>query len=199
MTETPLDATGTRLDRRRAAALAAVSCVAGAVLQLGYGVAAIAVGYPRITEPAFEAVWLLVNLGMAGGLAGWLLLDVAWPRRLALIAGGTAIAGQLLRVAVSIWLIADQSAAVDGPIVAGILLMFAGLGTLGVCTLRGPLTGWPSWAPLTTVAAGIVTAAWYSIDRPTHFVLLGLLWGTAWTAFALTLRRLTVVGHVHKP
>ncbi|MGY4767746.1 hypothetical protein ACXC9Q_12585 [Kribbella sp. CWNU-51] len=170
---------------------AIVVCLGGAVLQVGYGVAAIVVGYPRITDAGFELVWLAVNLGMIGGVIGWLQLDVARPRRLARVAGAAAIAGYLLRVAVSIWLITDPSAPADAAIVASILLMFAGLATVGVCTVRTrQLRGWAAWAPLVTVAAGLFTASWYSIDKPTHFILLGLLWGASWLALGLTLARL---------
>ncbi|WP_132151330.1 hypothetical protein [Kribbella antiqua] len=164
--------------------------LAGAVLQLGYGAAAIVFPYPAIAERGWELVWLAINIGMIAGVAGWLLLDVATPRRLARTGGGVAIAGYLIRIAVSIWLVADPSAYVDPAIVASIILMFTGMGIVGVCTARGPLTGWPAWAPLTTVAAGIVTATFYSIHKPTHFILLGLLWGTTWLALALTTRSL---------
>jgi len=62
--------------------------MAGAALQLGYGVLAVVWPYPLITAPASELVWGVVNLGMVAGIAAWLAIDVARPRWLALIGGG---------------------------------------------------------------------------------------------------------------
>jgi hypothetical protein len=82
-------------------------------------------------------------------------------------------------------LILSPSAAVDSTIVATIALMFLGMGMLGVGTLVGKrLPGWRAWAPLLTVAAGVIAGAFYSLDKVVHFALLGLLWGPAWMLIA---------------
>lgn len=118
---------------------------------------------------------------MVGGVVGWLALDVARPRLVAVVGGGLAILGHLIRIIVSVVLVLYPSAVVDSTIVASILLMFLGMGMVGVGTLLGRrLTGWSAWAPLLTVAAGLITAAFYSVDKVVHFILLGLLWGPAW-------------------
>ena len=65
-------------------------------------------------------------------------------------------------------------------VVGTIVLMFGGMGILGICTLRARrLVGWSRWAPL-VLAAGLVAAPFCSIDKLVHFILLGLLWGPAW-------------------
>jgi hypothetical protein len=180
----------------RVTSTAVAVCLTGAVLQLGYGVAAIAFPYPTITDRGFELLWVAVTLGMIAGVIAWLQLDLAGPPTVVHVAGAVAILGFLLRIAVSIWLVADPSAAPDQVIVASILLMFAGVGTIGVCTVRTHrLTGWRAWVPLSTVAAGIITATWYSIHRTTHFALLGLLWGSTWLLLAHTAQET----HRHSP
>src|SRR5215212_11831344 len=85
---------------RAARRLAAVA-MAGGALQLVYGVLAVVWPYPQIIVPALELVWGLVNLGMVAGIVAWLAIDVARPRWLALIGGGVAIVGHLVRLAVS--------------------------------------------------------------------------------------------------
>ena len=60
-------------------------------------------------------------------------------------------------------------------VVGTIVLMFGGMGILGICTLRARrLVGWSRWAPL-VLAAGLVAAPFCSIDKLVHFILLGLL------------------------
>jgi ABC-type nickel/cobalt efflux system permease component RcnA len=61
--------------------------MAGAGLQLVYGVLAVVWPYPQITATALELVWGLINVGMVAGIAAWLAIDVARPRWLALIGG----------------------------------------------------------------------------------------------------------------
>jgi len=80
-----------RLAARRLAAVA----MAGAALQLVYGVLAVLWPYPQIIAPAPELLWGFINLGMMAGIAAWLANDVARPRWLALIGGGMAILGHL--------------------------------------------------------------------------------------------------------
>lgn len=158
--------------------------VAGAVLQVGYGVLACVYRYPTISDRPFEALWAIANVGMIANLVTWLLIGVArhW---LALVGGGLAILGYLVRIAISVLIEARPDASVDGPIVISILLMFAGLAGLGVATLRtGRLSGWSARAPLVVLAGGLIAAPFYSFDKVVHFILLGLLWGAAWLFMA---------------
>jgi hypothetical protein len=180
------------MNRRGIARVAGLVCLAGATVQIIYGLLAVVFPYPAIIESSYEVLWMLVNVGMIGGVVGWLAVDVARPRLAARIGGGLAIAGHLSRIAVSLAAMTSASAAVDLPIVASIVLMFLGMGTLGVATLRGKrLSGWARWVPLLTVAAGLVTASFYSIDRVVHFVLLGLFWGPAWLLIGYVLMKQT--------
>jgi hypothetical protein len=61
----------------------------------------------------------------AAWLAGWLALDVTRSRRVALVRGGMAILGHLLRIALSVVLIAG-SAVADGAIAATMLRCSSG-------------------------------------------------------------------------
>ena len=51
------------------------------------------------------------------------------------------------------------------------------------------LSGLGRWAPGLVLATGLITAAFYSIERMVHFVLLGLLWGAAWLLLAYVAHR----------
>ena len=153
----------------------------GAAGQVLYGLLAVFFRYPTITDTGFEILWALANVGMVAGVVSWVALDVARPRPVALLGGGLAILGHVIRIGVSGWLVASPDASVDTAVVGSIMLMFVGMGILGFCTLAGHrLVGWPRWAPLLVLGAGLVTAPFYSIDRVVHFILLGLLWGPAW-------------------
>jgi hypothetical protein len=164
--------------------------VAGALLQIGYGVLACVFRYPTISDRPFEALWALANVAMIANIAVWLSIKVATPR-LALIGGGLAILGHLIRVTVSLVIEARPDATVDTPIITSIMLMFLGLALLGVATLRARrLHGRSAWAPLFVLAGGLVAAPFYSFDKVVHFILLGLLWGGSWLYMAL-------VGHRH--
>jgi hypothetical protein len=155
--------------------------MAGAAGQVLYGAVAVFFPYPTITDSGFEVLWALANIGMVAGIVSWLALDVAQPRSAALLGGGLAILGHVIRIAVSGWLTASPKASVDMVVVGTIVLMFGGMGILGICTLRARrLVGWSRWAPLLVLAAGLVAAPFYSIDKLVHFILLGLLWGPAW-------------------
>jgi hypothetical protein len=177
---------------RAARRLGAVA-MAGAALQLIYGVLAVVWPYPQITAPALELVWGLVNLGMVAGILAWLAIDVARPRWLALIGGGVAIVGHLIRSAVSIWTTIQPNANLDGVntmIVASIAMMFGGMALLAIGTAMGRrLSGLGSWAPGLVLATGMIAAAFYSLDKVAHFVLLGLLWGAAWMLLAYVAHR----------
>jgi hypothetical protein len=177
----------------RAARRLGTVAIAGAALQLVYGVLAVVWPYPLIIAPAPELVWGVVNIGMLAGIAAWLAIDVAQPRWLALIGGGVAILGHLMRVAVSIWTSIQPGAnpdSVTATILASIALMFAGMALLAIGTVVGRrLSGLGRWAPGLVLATGLVTAAFYSIERMVHFVLLGLLWGAAWLLLAYVAHR----------
>jgi len=155
--------------------------MAGGALQLVYGVLAVVWPYPQIIVPALELVWGLVNLGMVAGIVAWLAIDVARPRWLALIGGGVAIVGHLVRLAVSIWIGVQPNANLDSVntmIVASIVMMFGGMALLAIGTAVGRrLPGLGRWAPGLVLATGLMTAAFYSLDKVTHFVLLGLFVG----------------------
>ena len=164
--------------------------VTGALIQIGYGALACVFGYPTISDRPFEALWVLANVGMIANIAVWLSIKVATPR-LALIGGGLAIVGLLIRVAVSLVTEAQPDASTDTPIVITIMLVFTGLALLGAATLRARrLRGRPARAPLFVLAGGLVAVPFYSFDKVVHFILLGLLWGGTWLYMAL-------VGHQH--
>jgi hypothetical protein len=172
------------MDGNNAGRWASRIAVAGASLQVAYGVLACAFRYPQISDRPFEALWAIANVGMIANLVAWLSLKVVQPR-LALAGGGLAILGHLIRIAVSVVIEVRPGSRVDLPIVVSIVLMFAGLAMLGVATLRaGRLSGWPSRAPLLVLAGGLIAAPFYTIDKVVHFILLGLLWGAAWLFMA---------------
>ena len=163
----------------------------GAILQVVYGLLACVWTYPRITGQPFEAVWGLATLGMIANVLTWLAIGVARPRRLAATGGALAIAGFAARFVISAVIVADPrintsttSVAVAIPVT--IVLMFSGLALLGIATRRARrLDGTAAWAPLLVLAGGLVAAPFYSFDRRVHFILLGLLWGSAWLHMAL--------------
>lgn len=166
-------------------------CLAGATLQVGYGVLAVAFPYPDITEPGYELLWAVANLGMVAGILGLLALDAGRPRRLALLGGALALVGHVARIVISLVLVArPETTAVDGPIAATVLLMLGGMAVLAGTVVRGGvLAGRAAWAPSLTVVTGIVTASVYSIDKVVHFALLGLLWGSAWLLLSAVVLR----------
>ncbi|MDG6106669.1 hypothetical protein Daura_28885 [Dactylosporangium aurantiacum] len=163
--------------------------VAGAVVQIVYGLLACVFRYPTITDRPFELLWALVNLAMIANIAVWLATRVASPV-LAAIGGGLAVVGHLLRAGISLFLAFQPDAEVDTPIVATVMLMFLGMALIGIATVRAKrLTGRPAWAPLLVLAGGIVAAPFYSFDKVVHFILLGLLWGSTWLYLAAVGRR----------
>ncbi len=174
----------------RVAGVAGRIGLAGAVLQGAYGVAALIYRYPTITDPGFELVRLVVNLGMVASIIGWLAIGPSTSRRSLYVGGAVAVIGHLLRAGISAWRIVDPAADVDPFIVSSIVLMFGGMIIVGVASLRGRrLEPIAAWAPLATVVAGIVTASFYSTDKMVHFVLLGLLWGGTWLALPIIVLR----------
>lgn len=171
--------------------LTATVALTGAVLQVVYGLLACVWTYPRITGRPFEAVWGLATLGMIANVLTWLAIGVARPRRLAVTGGVLAIAGFAARFVISVVIVADPridtgTASVSVAIPVTIVLMFSGLALLGIATRRAHrLDGTAAWAPLLVLAGGLVAAPFYSFDQRVHFILLGLLWGSAWLHMAL--------------
>ena len=168
------------MKNRRLAYRASLVCLEGGAIQVVYGLLAIPFG-PYTENPLAwdEVLWALANVGMIGAAVGLLALDVARPRSLAVIGGALTILGHVLRIVVSALIflrLADEAVFVP-LILASILLMQLGMGSLGIATLLGKqLTGWQAWTPLLVPAFGLITVAVYSIDQFVHFILLGL-WG----------------------
>lgn len=179
------------MSRTQLARLAGAIGAAGAVVQIAYGVIALAVGYPAIVDTRlYEAIWGVATIGLAAGAIAWAAADFARPRKAAVLGAGLVAVGGLLRTAVSVLLIADPTTAADGPIVASIVLMFGGLAVLGVATVRARiLAGSERMLPLVVLIAGIVAASFYTPAPAVHFPLLGLLWGPTWLYLATTALR----------
>jgi hypothetical protein len=165
--------------------LAGRLAVAGAAVQIAYGVLACIFRHPTIADRPYEVLWGLATIGMIVNVAVWLANRVATPR-LGLIGGGLVMLGGAVRAGISGVIAVRPNAAVDLPIVITIMLMFTGLALLGIATVRAHvLTGPSAWSPLIVLAAGLVVAPIYSFDKVMHFILLGLLWGGTWMYMAL--------------
>lgn len=178
------------MTKDRVAGVAGRIGLAGAALQVAYGVAALIYRYPTITDPGFELVWLVVNLGMVASIIGWLAIGPSTSGHSLYVGGAVAGVGHLLRAGIAVWLIVDPAADVDPFIVSSIVLMFGGMIIVGVASLRGRrLERIAAWAPMATVVAGMVTASFYTTDKMVHFVLLGLLWGGTWLALPIIVLR----------
>jgi hypothetical protein len=175
------------MESQQLAYRAGLVSLTGAFIQIVYGLLAIFFPYPRILDSQFEFLFLLANGAMLAGVIGFLALDVARPRWLALFGGALASLGYTIRMALSAMLIVRPATPGDGStanlaIPISINFMFLGLALLGVSAVRGErLPGWQAWTPLLALAAGIVTAASFPIDKHLHFILLGLLGGVAWS------------------
>lgn len=163
--------------------------MSGAVVQLTYGVLAVAFRYPRIADRPFEAMWAIAVAGMIATTVAWLGAGPGSPRWLGLAGGVVAITGFALRIAVSLYLLARPDAGVDLPIVASIALMFVGLALIGVAALLDHgRSGWRQWSPIVVLAGGLVAAPLYDSARVAHFVVLGLVWGATWLLMAVAAR-----------
>lgn len=160
----------------------------GAVAMTAYGTLAIVFPYPRITEPAFEIVWTVANLGVIAAIVSWTAMSQARPRPLAVTGAVIAITGHVLRIVLGVWSMITPGADVDGLIPLSIPLMFLGMILLGIATLIGRgARDWRAWTPLVTVVAGFVASTLYSVDLALHFIVLGTLWGLSWLILALAL------------
>lgn len=127
--------------RQGAVRMTGTIALAGAVLQVVYGLLACVWRYPRITGQPFEAIWGLATLGMIANVLTWLAIGVARPRRLAAAGGVLAIAGFAARFVISVVIVADPhidtgTASVAVAIPVTIVLMFSGLALLGAATRR---------------------------------------------------------------
>jgi hypothetical protein len=91
------------MSRSHLARLAGVIGAGGAVVQIAYGVVALAVGYPAIAEARlYEAIWGVANIGMAAGAIAWAAADFARPRTAAVLGAILVAVGSLVRIAVSV-------------------------------------------------------------------------------------------------
>lgn len=167
----------------RRARLAGAVCIAGAAVQILYGLLSIPFPYGAGTGYVWsEALWALATSGMIGGTLGLLWLDVGRPRWLAATGAWLNVLGQLIRIGVSIWILFGSPApeAYIPFILISILLLTLGTAALGVSTVLGrQLPGWRAWALLLTLALMLVAVPFYSINLNLHFLLLGL-WGLPW-------------------
>lgn len=189
------------MSRSQLVRLAGAVGAAGAVVQIAYGVLALAVGYPAIVDARlYEAIWGVANIGMAAGAAAWAAADLAHPRKAAVLGASLVAVGSLLRLAISVLLLADPTAAVDGAVVASIVLMFGGLAVLGIATARAhSLAGVERMLPFVVLTAGIAAASFYSPAPAVHFPLLGLLWGSTWLWLATACLRRSQPGTSASP
>lgn len=166
-----------------------VSLVGGAV-QIVYGLLAILFPYGERFYGWDEALWAAANIGMIGGVLGLLSLDVARPRWLARLGAGISVLGSLIRIVVSVLLIAAPAGA-DAYVpflLLSILLIVLGLVTLGIATLLGrQLRGWRAWLPIAIAACVFVIMPTYDSNRYLHFILLGL-WGIPWGLLGYVVR-----------
>ncbi len=170
----------------RLAHLASLICLAGAIVQIIYGLLAIPFPYAKNTYGWDEILWAVANVGMTGGAIGLLTLDIARPRWIAVIGAVLTVLGNLIRIMVSALLIVLPSPTYVPLILISILLVVLGMGALGLTTLLGKqITGWQAWTPLFAGGFTLVPAAVYSIDPYIHYILLGL-WGITWLLVGYT-------------
>jgi hypothetical protein len=183
------------MEHRHLAYRAGLVCLMGGGIQILFGLLAILFPYPRVLDARLDFLFLLANVGMIGGFVGLLALDAGRPRPLALAGGALGIIGHTIRIVLSAMLmrrpvLPGENAIVDAAFLACILLMYLGMGMLGVATLRGKrITGWRAWAPLLTLATGFIAGATFSFDVYLGNILAGLLWGAAWLLLASVVLR----------
>lgn len=88
------------MSRNQLASAATTVCSGGAGLQLWLRTGRDRLSLSDHHQFWVRAAWLFANVGMIGGAVGWLLLDVAAPRTLALVGGSLAVAGYLMRMSI---------------------------------------------------------------------------------------------------
>ncbi len=169
------------MNHLRRAYIASLVCLAGATVQIIYGLVATRFYFWENGNEWMEALWALANVGMIGGALGLLALDAARPRWLAALGAAISVLGNLIRIVASALIIAGAGADVYTPILlSSIPLMMLGMGALGGATLLGKqLAGWRAWTPLLAVGFSLLTASTYSVNLYLHGVMLGL-WGIPW-------------------
>ena len=187
----------------RRAYLASLVCLAGATVQVIYGLVATRFHFWENGNEWMEALWAVANVGMIGGALGLLALDVARPRWLAALGAAISLLGNLIRIVASALIITGAGADVYTPILLSSLpLMVLGMGAMGVATLLGKqLAGWRPWTPLLAMGFSLLTASTYSVNLYLHGIMLGL-WGIPWMLLGYVIfthavsRRQTVSGQV---
>jgi hypothetical protein len=170
------------MNNLRRAYLASLVCLAGGAIQIMYGLLAIWFPYGNQFYGWDEALWVLANVGMIGGVLGLIFLDVGRPRWLARLGAALSVLGNLLRIIASVLLIVApaQADAYLPFVLLSILLVVLGLLVLGVATLRGrQVQGWQAWLPLLIAGCIFGIVPTYDGNRYLHFILLGL-WGIPW-------------------
>ena len=170
------------MDHLRRAHLAGLVALGGGAVQIAYGLLAIWFPYGGRSYGWDEALWMLANVGMIGGVLGLLFLDVGRPRWLARLGAALSVLGNLLRIIASVLLIVApaQADAYLPFVLLSILLVVLGLLVLGVATVRGrQVQGWQAWLPLVIGGCIFGIVPTYDGNRYLHFILLGL-WGIPW-------------------
>ena len=193
------------MNHLRRAYLASLVCLAGATVQIIYGLVATQFHFWENGNEWMEALWAAANVGIIGGALGLLALDVARPRWLAALGAAISVLGNLIRIVASALIITGAGADVYTPVLlSSIPLMMLGMGSLGVAMLLGKqIQGWRAWTPLLAVAFSILTASTYSINLYLHGIMLGL-WGIPWMLVGYVVfthavsRRQTVSGQVSR-
>ncbi|GEM_PF-1977011 len=166
------------MNHLRRAYIASLVCLAGATVQIIYGLVATRFHFWENGNEWMEALWAVANVGMIGGALGLLALDAARPRWLAALGAAISVLGNLIRIVASALIIARAGADVYTPVLlSSIPLMMLGMGALGGATLLGKqMAGWRAWTPLLAVGFSLLTASTYSVNLYLHGVMLGL-WG----------------------
>jgi hypothetical protein len=170
------------MDHLRRTNLAGLVALGGGAVQIVYGLLAIWFPYGNQFYGWDEALWVLANVGMIGGVLGLIFLDVGRPRWLARLGAALSVLGNLLRIIASVLLIVApaQADAYLPFVLLSILLVVLGLLVLGVATLRGrQVQGWHAWLPLIIAGCIFGIVPTYDGNRYLHFILLGL-WGLPW-------------------
>jgi hypothetical protein len=191
------------MNHLRRAYLASLVCLAGATIQIIYGLVATRFHFWENGNEWMEALWAVANVGMIGGALGLLALDGARPPWLATVGAAISVLGNLIRIVASALIIAGAGADVYTPVLlSSIPLMMLGMGALAGATLLGKqMAGWRAWTPLLTVGFSLLTASTYSVNLYLHGVMLGL-WGIPWMLVGYVIfthvvsRRQTVSGQV---
>jgi len=168
--------------------ITAFIAISGAIVQLAYGILAIAFPWPEIVSPGGEGLWIAANAGMLAGYVGWALV-VARSRTVTV---GVVVAGIgfTLRIVAAIVTIVSPAADVLPLVLGSIALTLLGVVVVSVGTV-GVIGGrrWEAWVPTIAVLVELGLASMYTVDTPLHFVLLGLLWGVVSLVIALVVAR----------